>query len=150
MFSANKTAAFVRNHLSGTTANMRYIRRLGRKLDRAGLGKKKRNMLMLAKRARVRRHCEKRDLRVAAREKKDAVIDGATPILNANYWRTVDRRTIIVDKHIKPQLYWHQRANPGAKVKVTDVHSSSSSTTTVPDDMMDTDSEYEEEELFQS
>ncbi|KAI0736751.1 hypothetical protein C8Q72DRAFT_791116 [Fomitopsis betulina] len=139
MFSANKTAAFVRNHLSGTTANMRYIRRLGRKLDRAGLGKKKRNMLMLAKRARVRRHCEKRDLRVAAREKKDAVIDGATPILNANYWRTVDRRTIIVDKHIKPQLYWHQRANPGAKVKVT-----------VPDDMMDTDSEYEEEELFQS
>lgn len=100
-------------------ANMRYIRWLKRKLDRAGLGKKKCNMLMLAKRARVRRNCEKCDLRVAAREKKDTVIDGVTPILNANYWRTVDRRTITVDKHIKPQLYWHQRANPGAKVKVT-------------------------------
>ena len=76
-------------------------------------------MLMLAKCARVRRHREKRDLRVAAREKKDAVIDGVTPILDANYWRTVYRCTITVDKHIKPQLYWHQRANPGAKVKVT-------------------------------
>ena len=46
MFSANKTTAFVRNHLSGTTANMRYIRWLGRKLDRAGLGKKKRNICL--------------------------------------------------------------------------------------------------------
>ncbi|KAH9930363.1 uncharacterized protein B0H18DRAFT_1117043 [Fomitopsis serialis] len=159
--------------------------RLGRKLDRAGLGKKKRNALMLAKRARVHRHREKRDLRVAAQEKKNAVIDGVTPILDANYWSTVDKRTITVDKHIKLQLYWHQRANPGAKVKVTgkkdlliealisaieynNAHSpiandtpipssqslelltSSSSTATVPDDTMETDSEYEEEELLQS
>ncbi|EPS93541.1 hypothetical protein FOMPIDRAFT_1136038 [Fomitopsis schrenkii] len=183
MFAANKTSIFVRKHISTHPGNALYIRKLGRKLDGSGLGKQKRCRLMVAKQNRVHVRREKRDIRAAVQEKKKALIDGVAPILDADYWRDVDRRTITVEKHIKPQLYWHQRASPAAKVTVTgkkdhllevlisaieyyNLHNStecdnsipllepthSLSTTpvtaTVHDNTTDTDSEYDEEELF--
>ena len=98
---------------------MRYLRRIGRKLDTSGLGRKKRGLLMAAKQDRVHVRRQKRDIRVVAQQKRNALIDGVTPILAPEYWRTVDKRLITVDKHIKPQLYWHRRANPSAKIMLT-------------------------------
>ena len=119
MFASNETSAFVHRHLSRSPGDMRYLRRIGRKLDTAGLGRKKRGLLMSAKQDRVRVHRQKRDVRVAAQEKRNTLINGVTPILDPEYWRTMDRRSITIEKHIKPQLYWHKHANPSAKIVLT-------------------------------
>ncbi|KAH9829009.1 uncharacterized protein C8Q71DRAFT_728332 [Rhodofomes roseus] len=106
MFAANDTSksSFVRRHLSGSPGDLTYLWRLGQKPDSSRLGKKWAT-LMVAKEHRV--------------QKKNVLIDGITPILDPEYWWNVDKCSITIEKDIKPQLYWHKRANPSAKIAVT-------------------------------